>query len=203
MALRKTAATSSGGSKGSLPGVSSSHALERAFQALSGSKVSASRQSNREEEDNFDEYDDDDDDEDGGDIMAAASALRKRRRAPERDEDLNDEDNEVFDDFLEKKSTFQAKKKAHYEPAPRYGGFEETVGEDDKRAASYEIIKNKGLTPHRKKINRNPRVKKREKYADAVVRRKGAVRDVIVGAAASYDGEKTGIKANVARSRKM
>lgn len=201
-ALRKTAATSS---KTKTPAAasssSSSQALERAFQALGAGKAVGTF-GGRDSDDDGDDYGDDDDDMDLDNIVLPSSNKR-RRPAPEQDEDLDGDDGAVFDDFLSKKAKFQEKKKAHYQPEARYGGFEETVDEDDKRAASYEIIKNKGLTPHRKKINRNPRVKKREKYADAVVRRKGAVRDVITGAAASYDGEKTGIKANVARSRKM
>lgn len=39
------------------------------------------------------------------------------------------------------------------------------------------MAKNKGLTPHRKKEQRNPRVKHRMKYRKAVIRRKGAVRE--------------------------
>lgn len=44
-----------------------------------------------------------------------------------------------------------------------------------KRSISYQIAKNKGLTPHRKKEQRNPRVKHRNKYRKAKIRRKGAV----------------------------
>lgn len=38
-----------------------------------------------------------------------------------------------------------------------------------------QMAKNKGLTPKRKKIDRNPRVKHREKYRRAQIRRKGQV----------------------------
>ena len=72
-----------------------------------------------------------------------------------------------------------------------------------KRAATYEILKNKGLTPHRKKENRNPRVKKRDKYEKALIAKKGQVREVITGEGGKYGGELTGIKANNARSRKI
>ncbi|KRT78737.1 hypothetical protein AMK59_8071, partial [Oryctes borbonicus] len=62
----------------------------------------------------------------------------------------------------------------------------ENIGEDnaddqiigEKRAITYQIAKNKGLTPHRKKEQRNPRVKHRNKFRKAKIRRKGAVRDV-------------------------
>lgn len=44
-----------------------------------------------------------------------------------------------------------------------------------KRAITYQIAKNKGLTPYRKKEQRNPRVKHRKKFRKAVIHRKGAV----------------------------
>jgi hypothetical protein len=132
---------------------------------------------------------------------------KKRRRAPEgrMDEDADDMDegDGLLEEFSKKKRDFAAKKKEHYAPEARYGGLLETVPESGKRAATYEIMKNKGLTPHRKKENRNPRVKKRLAYEKAIVRRKGQVREVTPGAAGSYDGELTGIKANIARSRKI
>ena len=49
-------------------------------------------------------------------------------------------------------------------------------GEDmDRRLITYQISRNKGLTPHRNKEQRNPRVKHRTKYRKAKIRRKGAV----------------------------
>ena len=47
--------------------------------------------------------------------------------------------------------------------------------EGEARKATYKILKNRGLTGHRKKENRNPRVKRRVKYEKAVKRRKGQV----------------------------
>lgn len=49
------------------------------------------------------------------------------------------------------------------------------INDEGKRAITYQIAKNKGLTPHRKKEQRNPRVKHRNKYRKAKIRRKGAV----------------------------
>lgn len=129
------------------------------------------------------------------------SSGKKRRPAPS---DFNyDEDDDMLEAFASKKKDFMKKKKDFYTAPSRVGGREETVQEGQKRGVSYEIMANKGLMPHRKKANRNPRVKKREMYAKAVVARKGQVREVISGAAGSYGGEKTGIKANVSRSRKI
>ena len=42
-------------------------------------------------------------------------------------------------------------------------------------AATYEIMKNKGLTPHRKKEARNPRVMKHMKYEKAQIAGNGQV----------------------------
>lgn len=52
---------------------------------------------------------------------------------------------------------------------------EEEQPEDGRRAITYQIAKNKGLTPHRKKEQRNPRVKHRKKFEKARIRRKGQV----------------------------
>ena len=52
---------------------------------------------------------------------------------------------------------------------------EDAENEGEKRAITYQIAKNKGLTPHRKKEQRNPRVKHRNKYRKAKIRRRGAV----------------------------
>ena len=73
-----------------------------------------------------------------------------------------------------------------------------------KRAASYQIMKNRGLVAHKAKINRNPRVKKREQFRKATIARKGQVRDMRdSGEGARYGGEATGIRSNLTRSRKI
>ncbi|NXN20585.1 SAS10 protein, partial [Nycticryphes semicollaris] len=77
-------------------------------------------------------------------------------------------------------------------------------GEDPnkKRGVTYQMIKNKGLTPRRKKIDRNPRVKHREKFRRAKIRRKGQVREVR-RELHRYSGEHSGIRAGVKKSRKL
>ncbi|KAK4818358.1 hypothetical protein QYF61_011650 [Mycteria americana] len=73
---------------------------------------------------------------------------------------------------------------------------------DKKRGVTYQMIKNKGLTPRRKKIDRNPRVKHREKFRRAKIRRKGQVREVR-RELHRYAGELSGIRAGVKKSRKL
>ncbi|XP_047503978.1 something about silencing protein 10 [Pieris napi] len=76
----------------------------------------------------------------------------------------------------------------------------EELGE--KREITYQIAKNKGLTPHRKKEQRNPRVKHKLKYRKAKIRRKGAVREPRTEVT-RYAGEASGIKTNVKKSIKI
>ncbi|XP_017876914.1 something about silencing protein 10 [Ceratina calcarata] len=76
------------------------------------------------------------------------------------------------------------------------------INAEEKRAITYQIAKNKGLTPHRKKEQRNPRVKHRNKYRKANIRRKGAVREVRKEIT-RYAGEISGIKAGVKKSIKL
>lgn len=76
--------------------------------------------------------------------------------------------------------------------------------EPGERGITRVIMKNRGLVAHKAKINRNPRVKKREQYRKAVIRRKGATRTMREEAERhKYDGESTGIKSRVSHSRKL
>nr|CAD7448828.1 unnamed protein product [Timema bartmani] len=79
------------------------------------------------------------------------------------------------------------------------GGEEEG---DEKRAITYKMAKNRGLTPYRKKELRNPRVKHRIKYRKAKIRRKGQVREPRYEIQ-RYGGEISGIKTSVTRSTKI
>ncbi|KAH3902669.1 rRNA-processing protein SAS10 SCDLUD_000252 [Saccharomycodes ludwigii] len=79
----------------------------------------------------------------------------------------------------------------------------ESVVGDGKRAINYQILKNKGLTPKRKKDNRNSRVKKRKKYEKAQKKLKSVRAVYSGGQGGSYEGEKTGIKKNLTRSIKF
>ena len=51
---------------------------------------------------------------------------------------------------------------------------------EERRAITYQMSKNKGLQPKRKKEQRNPRVKHRKKFEKAKVRRKGKFKNCIL-----------------------
>ncbi|ODV91292.1 hypothetical protein CANCADRAFT_3003 [Tortispora caseinolytica NRRL Y-17796] len=84
----------------------------------------------------------------------------------------------------------------------KLGELAQTVGEDGKRAIDYQILKNKGLTPKRKKENRNSRVKKRVQYNKAQKRLRSQ-QQVYKTPETAYQGELTGIKKNISRATKF
>ncbi|ORY09108.1 Sas10 C-terminal domain-domain-containing protein [Clohesyomyces aquaticus] len=96
---------------------------------------------------------------------------------------------------------------AAYALAAKEGGNvvpEEVIGADGKRKISYLIQKNKGLTPHRKKDVRNPRVKKKLKY-EAKKKKLKSQKAVYAGGEGrgGYGGELTGIKKGLVKSTKL
>eukprot|EP00897_Mesotaenium_endlicherianum_P005543 jgi/Mesen1/5016/ME000025S04418 len=130
-------------------------------------------------------FDDDDDDDAGGDDVGPTAE-------PEEDE--------FYKEAKERRSAKLAAKSAKYSRESAVPQDEEAA--DGKRSITYQMEKNKGLTPHRKKLTKNPRKKYKLAHAKAVVRRKGQVRDVKVPTA-SYGGEATGIKSSISRSVRM
>ena len=105
----------------------------------------------------------------------------------------------------EKKASKAALAAAHAQ-AEKEGGIVRVVeeeGVDGKRAISYQIAKNKGLAPARKKDVRNPRVKKRNKF-EAKKKKLGSIRPVFKGGSGgAYGGELTGIKKGLVKSVKL
>lgn len=80
----------------------------------------------------------------------------------------------------------------------------ETIGEDGKRKINYQIEKNKGLAPRRKKDVRNPRVKKRKKFEEKQKKLR-SMKAVYKGGEGpgGYQGETTGIKTGLIKSVKL
>ena len=96
---------------------------------------------------------------------------------------------------------------AEAEHADERERLERKVEAGSKRGATRDIIKNKGLTPHRNKLDRNPRVKKKVKYAKAVKKGRSSGlsgrQNTSVGGASGYAGESTGINPKVSRSTRI
>eukprot|EP00850_Spirogloea_muscicola_P012625 SM000082S22867 [mRNA] locus=s82:298697:302736:- [translate_table: standard] len=148
---------------------------------------------------------------------AELQALRRGSGAGGREDDaLEDDDNgggdsggrgsgddgedEFYTAAKERRAANIAAKAAKYgrgEPATPMPAEDSKV--DGKRNISYQIEKNRGLTPHRKKLTKNPRKKYKLAHAKAVVRRGGQVREARPQSA-PYGGEATGIKSGLSRS---
>lgn len=76
---------------------------------------------------------------------------------------------------------------------------------DGPRSLTRAILTNKGLTPHRPKAVRNPRVKKRQKYDKAkkkLASQKAVYKGGLAHTGGRYDGEKSGIS-KVVKSVKL
>ncbi|XP_056591620.1 something about silencing protein 10 [Triplophysa dalaica] len=112
--------------------------------------------------------------------------------------DSDEEANLRFYNAMAERQKLKRKKK---EPQSEDGLMEEVDG-DAKRRITYQMSKNKGLTPKRNKLNRNPRVKHREKFRRAKIRRKGQVVEVR-REETRYSGEMSGIRAGVKRSVRL
>ncbi|XP_026532263.1 something about silencing protein 10 isoform X1 [Notechis scutatus] len=118
--------------------------------------------------------------------------------------DDSDFDEQAALDFykeMEEKIMLKKKRKREEKEGTSHPVVEE-VESDQKRGATYQMLKNKGLTPRRKKIDRNPRVKHREKFRKAKIRRRGQVRE-FRRETQKYAGELSGIRAGVKKSIKL
>lgn len=144
----------------------------------------------------------------GDEPLGGSSDEEDRRVAKDLREDV---DSDGYYDMVSsraaaKKSSKAALAAAHAQ-AEREGGIVRVVeeaGGDGKRAITYAIEKNKGLTPRRKKDVRNPRVKKRKKFEEKK-KKLGSIRAVYKGGEGKggYGGELTGIKTGLIKSVKL
>ncbi|KAI9226379.1 MAG: Sas10 C-terminal domain-containing protein [Piptocephalis tieghemiana] len=150
------------------------------------------------------------------------AALEAKTQAQRREEgpgdlglDLGMDFGEVDDDadayYKAVKQAKEAKRQAKSDQAAAFAeeerqavmegaGEEDEVDEGSKRMASYKILKNRGLTPYRKKENRNPRVKHRSKFEKAKKKLKSVKRVADPSTQGAYEGELTGIKVGLSRA---
>ena len=143
-----------------------------------------------------------------GDDLGGESDDEDRKQAKAiRDEAADDEYYDMVASRTAKKKSDKAAFAAAQKRAELEGGRvveEEVVGPDGKRGISYAIEKNKGLTPHRKKDVRNPRVKKRKKF-EQKNKKLASMKPVYKGGEGrgGYGGELTGIKKGLVKSTKL
>jgi U3 small nucleolar RNA-associated protein 3 len=163
-------------------------------RSKSGVKVNVAPEVNDEvDEDRFNR---------GLEMMEAELGGENNIEGADIDADSIDEDGDDFYSQIQKKS--QARKdfkKNMYAVAPKYPGLDNEI--EGERAVGNMIMKNRGLVAHKNRLNRNPRVKKREQYRKALIKRKGAVREVRTDEGHKYGGETTGVKSGISRSRKL
>jgi len=131
-----------------------------------------------------------------GDVGGSRSG--KKRSLDDSDEEDGDVDPGEYYSLVERSAKEKkGKKKAEYDAARAAERDTLTAPEtaDGPRALTRAILKNRGLTPHRSKSVRNPRVKKRQKFEKAKkkVSSQRAVYKGGIGDAAHYQGEKSGI----------
>lgn len=124
-------------------------------------------------------------------------SIAKRMKFDSIDDDEEHEDE--GDDKMENGDDDDEQNENDDETPTTAGGDDD---ENEKRKITYQMAKNKGLTPHRSKEQRNPRVKHRNKFRKAIIRRKGAVRAVRTETK-RYTGEMSGIKSTVRKSIKI
>jgi len=144
-----------------------------------------------------------------GEELGGESDEEDRRQAKEIRGEADSED-DYYDMVAAKSSKKKSDKKALADAqreAAASGGRvveQEVVGADGKRKISYLIEKNKGLTPHRKKDVRNPRVKKRKKYEEKT-KKLASMKPTYKGGEGrgGYGGEMTGIKSGIVKSTKL
>jgi len=118
---------------------------------------------------------------------------------------LTNEDEDYYNKIASLTSTSKTKKKLIHDAEKSGDRVIETEVIDPttgKRGIGYTIEKNKGLTPHRKKDVRNPRVKKRKKY-EAAKKKLGSTKAIFKQPTKAYAGETTGIKTRLVKSVKF
>ncbi|KAI0565375.1 Sas10 [Gracilaria domingensis] len=116
----------------------------------------------------------------------------------------DEDDDEVMQKMLAKKAKKEARKERKAAAAqPHVYRFNDLTTPDGKRKASSQVVKNKGLTRYRPRNKKTPRAKNRLAYANAVKRRKGAVREYAGKPGGGYSGEASGINMSARKGSKL
>lgn len=123
--------------------------------------------------------------------------------------DVRNDEDEYYDMVVNKARKKNEDKSAKFAAYAAAGKADrvvenEEVGEDGKRKITYQIEKNKGLTPNRRKEVRNPRVKRKMQY-EAKQKKLASMKPVWKGGEpkGGYRGELSGINTGVVKSVKL
>lgn len=108
-------------------------------------------------------------------IQATEKESQLHKESKFTDEESQSENGDMLDEDvdMEEVGAFMKSKSEMALDEDEEEGEEEE--EEEKRYVNKEIALNKGIVPHRKKEQRNPRVKHRNKYRKALKNRRGAV----------------------------
>ncbi|KAF5389306.1 hypothetical protein D9757_003456 [Collybiopsis confluens] len=132
----------------------------------------------------------------GADLDDSEPAPRMQDEDDDGDIEMGMENGDGYYDLVKKKTKAKKeKKKTDYEASREERFVEEEIGEGP-RSLTRAILANKGLTPHRSKSVRNPRVKKRLRFAKAqkkVASQKPVYKGGVSSGGGRYEGEKSGI----------
>ena len=137
---------------------------------------------------------------------ARAAAGAKRAHHDEGDDDDDggggfESDDPAYTAAAAAASRKKAARGAAFAPAPLHPPLAPEAP-DGPRGLTREVATNRGLTPHRRKDLKNPRVKGRKRFAKAQVRRGGQV-VTAKPAAGPYGGEATGIRSRLSKSTRF
>ncbi|KAI5452762.1 something about silencing protein 10 [Naganishia albida] len=135
---------------------------------------------------------------------------KKRAREVMEADDAVEADDGYYDLVKKRKTEAKQAKKEEYDSSAAQAIAQQRQDEAEEastgpRSLTRSIEKNRGLTPHRKKSTRNPRVKKREQYEKAKIK-VSSQRAVYKGGqsalSGAYAGEKSGIS-QTSKSRRF
>ena len=122
------------------------------------------------------------------------------------DKDASDSSmSEIEDDITENINALKKHKKPKQKPLKKtsYLPIQNMSDRSGDRPASKQILKNRGLTVNRPKEIKNPRIKQRRKFEQAV-KRLPSLHPVAKSSSNNYyGGESSGIRTNISKSTKF
>lgn len=119
--------------------------------------------------------------------------------------DVFDDDDELYKEAKGRSASKRRREGASHQQQSGHSNYRpiRDAAPGERRPATYEMLKNRGLTPSRPKDVRNPRLHQRKKWEKAQKRIKSFKQVASSGPARPYSGEATGIRTSLTRSVKF